>query len=482
MAAEAPKRKPGWMSVPGGPKEPNRNDFRAKFQALVDEKTKCFDGLKEVRDTFDAARGEAAAHADDDNSERKMLKARLDQIAKERKEQRDSRRGKSEELREIREQRRKIEQQLKDLSSDLGAFRELDEIEAAIEHLLFRMETGKGDLKSEKVCIKRLNQLEEAKSLILQLNPLSNAIADAEEREAELQTETRDIHARIEQLNADFEKQMDKKMAADKKEAAKKPTIDRAALQKKRDDLRTKIEELNKKIDDLRTGFDEQMEAWNKWRVEAMAIYKKQQDEERKERERQWKEREEARALERRRQRAAKKLNPYANEIDTCASLIRYLEDKIKSNQRDKEAAERKKKLAAFDPAALAPGGMTIREEEDDWLYGDRTGKNKQKKPTPKPAPKAAATEEKKEKAKDKYVQHSAEKYAAFGVVKLDVPVMHSQIAPTLEALRAKKKEYESHIKTIDEVSDDGTDEEEKAAEAAGDDATAVASTAAVDA
>ena len=41
--------RPGWMSIPGGPKEPNFQDFIRKLQGLNTDKSKLYDKLDEYR-------------------------------------------------------------------------------------------------------------------------------------------------------------------------------------------------------------------------------------------------------------------------------------------------------------------------------------------------------------------------------------------------------------------------------------------------
>lgn len=456
------KRKPGWMSIPGGPKEPNFQDFKKKFNDLVAEKKKCFDELTSIRAQFDA--GRENRDSDDIDKERSELRKRLQNINQERQKERDSRRTTDEALKSIRNDRRKIEAQLRELSNEVGAFSSVEEIDAAIGIIEYKMETGGGDLAFEKRTIKRLNQLEEAKGLLQKLEPLSEAIADAEEREAELQSEFREIHARIDALNKDYEKQLGVKMEKDKLRT--KNTFDFSGLIKKRETVRENIDKLNKQIDELRANFNKGQEAWNAWRIEAQAKFKKQMDEQRAERERVWKEREASRKLERRRAKAAKKLNPHAGEIDAATSLIRYLEDKLTANKRDKEAAERRKQLAAFNPSANAPAGAQVAGHEDEWLFADRTKKGGAKPAAAKPAEK----KEKKDNAppkeqKNKVMQHSVEKYRAFEICGVEVPMTYGAIPSTVEQLKNKKKEWEAKIiANVDDVdvtsSEDENDEE----------------------
>jgi len=477
-AAAAPEKKrlPGWMSMPGGPKEPNFQEYRSKFSSLVDQKKKCFEELKEIRADFDAARGDGGEKTAVDK-ERATLRDKINKIDTDRKKERDNRRAADDRIKSVRQERREIEKQLDALTQEVGAFESVAEIDEAIDLVMYKLETGTASLQAEKACIKRLHKLEDAKSLLQKLEPLEEAIADAEERELDLQQESRDIHARIAALNSDYEKNLQAKIEKDKERS--KNTVDFSALYKRREIVNKKLEELNSQIDELKAGFDKAQDAWKEWRVTAQEKYAAKIKAEREERERAWREREEARKLERRRAKAAKKLNPHKVEIEVCSTLIAYLEQKVKINQREVEEAEKRKKMAAFDAAAAAPAGTVLAgaPQESEWLFTKRTKKDQ--KPKPKPAekkPEASSTVPKE--TKTKIVHHSPEKQSQFELVKVEAPLTYGNIDAAVKLLKEKKKEFESKI-VLNPDDVEVTDSEEEGAGEVADDATNVASTAA---
>lgn len=447
MAAAAaqenrPNKRPGWMSIPGGPKEPNFQEFRNKMIALNEKKSKLVERLREIQSGL-GVRGEDSER-EAIFSERKALRDRMTTIDSLRKKERDARSTKNEEIARVRRQRIDVENKLKELSNDLGAFRDLADIEAAIDHIMTKMETGAGGLSSEKRTIKRLQQLEEAKSLLLQLQPLQEAIADAEDREASLQQEYREIHERIGQLNKDYEEFFTTKQAKDKEVA--KTSVDRTALITERESIRDELTKLNEEMTALREAFNKQKEAWEAWREEAIKKYAEKIEAERKERQRQWLERQNADKIARKKARALKRQNPYESEIHTVTTLISYLKDRLVMSQRDEEDRKRRAAMATFDPAASAPKGFV--------LTGDvALPKSKAAKPT------KAATEASKERP----VNHTEEKNRQFGLIGIAVPKTIGAIEGTIAALKAKQAEYESHIKSGEiELSSDDEEEEEK--------------------
>lgn len=434
-----PRTRPGWMNIPGGPKEPNFQDFRNKMQTLNTQKTKLFDNLKELQ-------GRAGPRDDADrdavNSERQELRRRMNEIDANRKKERDARSTKNEEISRTRRQRAEIEGKLKELSNELGAFRELSDIEMAIDHIMVRMETSGGGLSSEKKAIKRLSQLEEAKSLLLQLQPLQEAIADADDREASLQQEYREIHERIGSLNKEYDDQYSVKQSKDKD--AQKSTVDRTALFKERDDYRQKITKLNEEMTALRESFNTEKEAWETWREEAIKKYAEKMDAERKERDRRRNEYMNAEKIARKQVRASKRQNPYESQIGASSTLVRYLRDRIVMSQRDEEERKRRVAMASFDPTASAPSGFALAAPIE---------LPKQKKA------KATKSEEKTERT----IQHNEEKKRLFALVDVPAPATLSEVEKTIELLKKKQAEYESHIKTGDLVlSSDDEEEEEK--------------------
>ena len=166
-------------------------------------------------------------------------------------------------------------------------------------------------------------------------------------------------------------------------------------------------------------------------------------------------------------------MNPYANEIDACTGLIRYLEEKTNAQKRDREKMEHDKKLAAFNPKEAAPSGFALPAEEDEWAFQDRTRqKQKQKAPVKKDTKGDGES-----KPRDKMITHSFDRLRSFELVGIDRPLTFSQIPKTIEAIRAKKKEYESHIKEGDDAVESSDEEEQEEAEAENTEAPAAATT-----
>ena len=446
-AAAAPKRRPGWMSMPGGPKEPNSNEFRTKLQAIIAQKGKIFDTLKEIQEKF----GPREEGGDGMDGERKALRQRMNEIDTERKAEHDARRSKTDEIAKVRKMRGEVEKKLKELGTELGAFRDVNDIDDAINHIMLKLETGGGSLADEKRTAKRLAKLEEAKVLLNQLAPLQEAIAEAEDREAALQQEYREIHDRIGSLNKAFEEQYTAKQSKDKE--VRKVTVDRTELIKQRQDCREKLTALNDEMNKLREAFNEQQKAWNEWREEARVKFAEKIEAERKERQRRYDELRNAEKIARKKARALKRMNPHEAEIGATQTLIGYLKDRLLMSKRDEEDRKRRAALSTFDPVASAPTGFALAAPVVlPKKGGNKAGGNKGADTTAKPIA----------------IQHNSEKLRLFATVGVTAPMQLADVEKALEELQAKKQEFESHIKSgeLELSSDDDEEAEEEEATA----------------
>lgn len=454
------KRKPGWMSIKGGPKEPNFQDFHGQLQKLSAEKSTSFEKLTEIREQLDGQRN------DEDDSvkqERRRLQDRMKEIREERKKLNGMKEDKFSERQGLQNERKALQRQIQDFSEELSGFDSLEAIEGAINRVLIHMETGSGSLKSEKKTLMRVNQLEKAKSMVQQLRLLEERNQDAANEDRELGQEYTKIRSDMENLDKQFKSVAGEKDAAQKLE--KKSFGDRDALREKRTGIRAEIDEVNVKITELRAKFDEGKVVWNKWREEAQKIWQAERDAQQKE----WEIKKAARdaqyKADKKAAKALKRLNPYAKEIDACSALIRFLNDKAANHLADKERIEREKKLAAFSAEATAPKGFTVAgaQEEESWLMGKPKKVQKQKAPKAKKVEEAPAKSKSNDQPREKLISFSSDRRTSFDLVKVDTPTSYAGIKDVVETLKAKKAEYETHIK--DAPSDEDESEEDEAKE-----------------
>lgn len=463
--ARAPRtgQKPGWMSIPGGPKEPIWTDFTASVQKLNSEKSKLFDRIKELNGLIGSR--------DDNNpaaQERRELQSRLNEIRDRRQSERDVSRNAKDEMQQVRNEKAKVESQLRALTAELGMFQSLEEINMAINHIMYRMETGTAGIRAEKKTHDRLVKLERAKTLLLDLQPLQDAIEEHDSREYELQQEFRDISERMKQLSQEMDTVMDERKEHDAK--YKKTAEDRQKLFDERRSVSDKISSIITQINELRAQFDKDRKAWDEWRVVAQQKYTEKIEAEREERQRKYRERQQALRNERKKDKIAKRRNPYVKEIEVCSTLIQYLKDKSIMHQKSEEERKRRKEAENFDPTVSAPTGtVLLKPKFDEICLGTKKSKSKKDKEKAKAKEaSAAAVVTKDDSESTRAVQHSHDKHRLFDAVGVVAPTSIADFTSTIASLQAKQKEFESHIKTGDidvSSSEDEAEEEQAVAE-----------------
>eukprot|EP00744_Colponema_vietnamica_P006771 GILI01009816.1.p1 GENE.GILI01009816.1~~GILI01009816.1.p1 ORF type:complete len:479 (+),score=132.93 GILI01009816.1:28-1464(+) len=459
-------QKPAWMSIPGGPKEPVWADFTSKVQKLNAEKTKLFDRVKELN---------AALGTRDDNNpaavERRELQGRLNEIREKHQGERDVSKGKRDAIQQVRNDKAQIEAQLRTLTSELGMFQSLEEINKAIDIIQYRMETGAaGSLSGEKKTQSRLMKLENAKSLILKLQPLQEAIYVSEERENELHAEFKEVSERMKQLNVELSGVMDERKVLDSQN--KKSSEDRQKIFDERRSVSDKISEVMTQINALRTEFDNDRKAWDEWRIVAQKKYTEKIEAEREERNRKWRERQEALRNERKKEKIAKRRNPYVKEIEVCTSLIQYLKDKSVMQQKSEEERKRRREAENFNPNEAPQGTVLLKPKFDEICLGVKKSKSKKdkEKAKAKEAAESATSAVVAEADNDRSVQHSQDKRRLFDIVGVEAPISINAFSAAIASIQAKQKEYESHIQTgnVDvSSSEDEAEEQTVAVEAA---------------
>lgn len=459
--------------MPGAPPRPNYAAFGSKMSELNAEKRKLIDEIKELQNSV---RGDRQNNAELDE-ERNALRQRLSEIDEQRKAQTELRSGKNTEIAKIRQQRRETEEKLRKLQNELGGLRDVREIDVAIDYIMNKMETSGGGLAAERRTVKRLHQLEEAKALLMELQPLSERIQEAEEREMLLQLEFRDIIERIGILNKEFEDQLGVKREKDQQ--ARSTGVNRADVYKKCNDIRGKINKLDEDMNTLRAEHNKATEAWDSWCVEARAKYQAKIEAEREARHLAFLERKNAARNAQKLIRARRRQNPYELEINACDTLVQYLVDKKRMTAREEEERKRREAAASFDPVKAAPAG-TVVLSESKWTNAKplskaaRKQQEQQKKQQQKKQEDAKPEEEKvvpasgsKNTARAPHVmQHPEEKMRLFQLVDQSPPLSLGSIDETIKSLQTKKKEYESHIVTGEPQLSSGESESEEEGEA----------------
>jgi len=154
-----------------------------------------------------------------------------------------------------------------------------------------------------------------------------------------------------------------------------------------------------------------------------------------------------------------KRLNPHEDKINMIDQLIAFLGSNA--------AKPVVKKQTDFNAENFAKPGMTLFKKDDDndnWLFGDRT---KKKTPQPKKSETEAKPPQQEKTVKDPPLKSIPTfRLAQFDLVEVPVPKKQSEVSDTLTALKLKKEYFLSFRKTQAQV-DAELDAEDAAKEAA---------------
>lgn len=410
-------RLPPWMSEPGAPERPNFSAFSKTLNEMNSEKDKLLQRIKSLQNSVKST---GSAEGDDARAQRDALRNKINEIDALRKNERTIRLQKNEEISAVRKQKKEDSDKVKALEADLGGFTTVKEIDAAIEYMKRKMEFMGGGLEAEKKNNRRLHQLEEAKKLLQQLQPLQESIQKAEEREMKLEQEFREIHERLVALNKQHDEEFAKKKELDAK------VNGRSEVYKECDVLRTQLNKIFEEIKRCKEEKQQKTEAWDAWCKTAKANYAAKMEAMTEERRKKEQDAENSKKMEKKLARAKQRQNPFSSEIGICESLVYYLKGKQESVEREKE--KRAKALAAksFDPHANAPEGCVVLHEGTS-VHSPISGVKADKKIV---------------------VRHESDKVKMFEKISVKPPSDPSQLQKCVEEIEEKKKEYESHIKS----------------------------------
>eukprot|EP00759_Apiculatamorpha_spiralis_P050166 PhF_6_TR4511/c2_g1_i1/m.6281 len=431
--------------LPKPPSPPDRSNLDSKIRKKRDEIQKYRTRLSTISEKMNNREPDPAMEAF--LIQQRELTSEMNKVQDTIRNERTKRAGITKQMRETRDIRDDLENKLRDLTGELGAFKDIDDIKIAISHVERKMETeGAGSLKQEKEFLRRRKLLEAAKEQVLLLEPLRGQIDLCSEKETESLGEAKVIQARLNELNSKL------KEIADAKAALPQPPRrqdDFKILKKERDELRQKLAECHEEIDKARDEFREEekihREKMDAWRVQLEAA-KAERD---KERQRRDEERAKRQAEKEAEIAELKKLNPYEAEIDLCNTLIRYLQEKVSSGKaqpRRPQTAE-----VRVDPElSLFKGRPDDVNPNSDWLFEDRRKKLGMGKTNSKPKTEAA----KKESApaanaapKDRPLTLDIHRMLSFERLGMPAPTTTSQAVKLIEELKDKKKYYETFVR-----------------------------------
>eukprot|EP00884_Botryococcus_braunii_P001958 jgi/Botrbrau1/11763/Bobra.0195s0088.1 len=230
-------------------------------------------------------------------------------------------------------------------------------------------------------------------------------------------------------------------------------TSDIPGLIKERDESRHVIDIAYAKIKELRAAFKVEVDAW----YANERAYREQRNEERKRRQEEYEAERKVRDAERKAREAELRGDPFVKEITMCEQLTSYLtkftatEEAVVTPISVDAGTAQLEGLKVFKKADVEEEGF------DEWtkLSGTKKGKG---------AKKAAMKAQGAVKAKtvDTKLTHPLETIAAFGTLKLDMPLTISQIPAALHAIKEKWDFYlekQARVKANNGVDPDAPEE-----------------------
>ncbi|GET91330.1 hypothetical protein, conserved [Leishmania tarentolae] len=454
-ARPAAKKAP-WQNMPGAPPRPNFAQYGPKLAALAEQRRTLVEQIKSLQSSV---KNDAVAQTR--TAERKAFVEELNAIAARRKVQHDRRAAQDAEIAKLRKHREELSDKLRVVQAEVGGFTNVREIDQAIDYMMRKMESSGGGLEAERRNQQRLHKLEDAKTHLLRLRPLQDAIKAITEQELNLQQEYHIICEKIGILNREYEEKLQEKRVKDKE--AQEDGVNRADVYKQCDELRTRVAEITQSIDNLRAEREKVSSEWDAWNKEARKKYFENLEQQREKRRKEYEERRNAHKIAAKRERAAKRQNPYAAEISACSTLIEYLKHKRMMVQVDEEDRRRREAAAHFDPSQMAPAGCVV-VSASKWSENKPLGKTakkqqkqqlKQKEKTPTTKPSTIGNEQ-----KERALQHPEEKIRLFRMIEVDPVFSLTTIDDTIRRIETLKNQYESQIQPGELVLSSGDDEE----------------------
>ncbi|KAG5495293.1 hypothetical protein GH5_02948 [Leishmania sp. Ghana 2012 LV757] len=457
-AGPAVKKAP-WQRMPGAPTKPNFAEYRPKLSALAEQRRALIDEIKKLQSSVqDDAETQAR------NAERNAFLEELNEIDASRRVQRERRAAQDAEIAKLRKHRVEMADKLRAVQAEVGGFTNVREIDEAIDYMMRKMESSSGGLGAEKRSQQRLHKLEEAKTHLLRLQPLTEAIKHITDQEAVLQRGYHDICERIGILNREYEEKLQKKRAKDKEAQAQGAS--RADVYKKCDELRARVAEITQSMEKLRAERDKATAEWDAWNNEARTRYYAQLEQQREQRRKDYEERRNARKLAAKRARAAQRQNPYVAQISACSTLMQYLKQKKMILQQEEDDRKRREAAAHFDPSRMAPAGCVV-VTGSKWSDSKSLSNaaKKQRKDKGAATKSAAAANHHQHRA----LQHPEDKIRLFQMIEVEPALSLATIEDKIREIEVLQSKYESHILSGELVlssGDDNDEEEDSDAEA----------------
>eukprot|EP01065_Artemidia_motanka_P017576 TRINITY_DN2101_c0_g2_i2.p1 TRINITY_DN2101_c0_g2~~TRINITY_DN2101_c0_g2_i2.p1 ORF type:complete len:543 (+),score=320.09 TRINITY_DN2101_c0_g2_i2:90-1631(+) len=439
------------------PKEPDRVKMKDSIEKLRADATRARDRLTSIKEKLSARQEDPERTAMQEEKkaliqQRKALEDRIMEKVSERNVVQTK-------LREARNATRDAEREVRELNRELRDYKSVEEVDAAIKRLEFRLETGgAATLKGEKRIMQEIKALQSQRA----------KFAVLDDKLGQIQARSRDVGGDQKELQRVIDEMREESICLREKIDETSQRISGRSDQGQMQALRAERDELNKKVsgyyaemDKIRATFDEQKKKFEEFKAEHKKLEDAAWEKKRQEQAAERAKKEEERRLKELEIAAVKRLNPHEDEIAMCESLIAYLNAKVRSSADDERRAMAVKQFDAS--AAAGAKGMAVLSKgksEDDALNFGMKKKGGKKGGAGGGGGGAAAAPAKEAAPKSRPIQHQYAKFEAFEKVGLKAPMRTDEVKECIEKLKEKVAHFRSFIKTEKEAL-----EEEKAAQ-----------------
>ncbi|KAJ3193287.1 hypothetical protein HK101_005083 [Irineochytrium annulatum] len=435
--ATSPKPAAGALSKPKGPR-PDKEAHEREISAIKDQIDAIQKKLKDVQDRINGTDNVKDTY----DGRRKELRAKLDELGKERSEINDQRTKFLDKLKSIQAGIKKklhllnvnLQKDEVRSSKDKLGVRNAEEIDSQVAALEQQITSGGLKLIEEKRIVTEISALKKAKKTLETLGVQSSTVEDDQKEIDALRTQLDALNPRKDEINKQYDE-----IKATLKEVNDDRSRDQGSFSSLLDEkksVKQEVDECYEKMRALRAEFKTQNDEWFQWeRAERDRRNKEFQDQRK-------------RANDEKVARAAEKeledanIPAFTEEITTCNNLIAFLEQYTQPGKAattsatpTKPAVDASLNIRSVD-TSVPDGLVMMKKKEDrgeDYLVMGKGKKGKrQGSQAGTPATPTAKT----------VVKLDLTTMNLFDKLKVDVPITVADCEAALTALEAKKAKF----------------------------------------
>eukprot|EP00879_Flechtneria_rotunda_P000406 GHRR01000500.1.p1 GENE.GHRR01000500.1~~GHRR01000500.1.p1 ORF type:complete len:620 (+),score=299.54 GHRR01000500.1:185-2044(+) len=408
----------GKVKRPARPDDTERNLQVQKLQEQIDKSSARVKEIKNILDSRGTNKG-ASPEQQAIRERIQQLRGEFDTVLLQKKRLQSQSDDK-------KTQRDKLFAEQRSIKDNINGPTNLQTIDTQLQELEFKLNHESLTPAQEKAARERKERLERTvRPAVLHLQQVSARIDECKAASDAIRADISVLNAKLDKIKAARDTEEDELSAV--RAAEQEARSDIPALVNEKKELWEVIQALRDKQREIRTAFNEKWEefkkqdrAWKGWFAQER---KKRQEQRHKE----YLERQAARKANDDSHRPAK----YEQEVYTCEQVLSYLKQFVSV---EKSAATEKKELEAPAPGMKL---LAKKESDENLLYSGMGGKKG------KGARKAAEKQKQAETIKKLPQVLPLETLKTFMMLGLEAPKTNEEVPKTIEALEAKKKEFE---------------------------------------